>query len=88
MATEQELVTHWIEPHPHKAGLAEVVLAEYYVPIWALIGTLRMVDGDIAEVAEGYDLPREAVEAAVAYYQQHQEVIDDRLTANAGSSVS
>jgi hypothetical protein len=33
-------------------------------------------------VAADYAIPLEAVEAAIAYYRQHTEVIEARLAAN------
>ena len=77
----QELITRWIEPHPRKGGLAEALVRDSSVPGWAIIGQLDGEAGDVAAAA-AYDLPLEAVEAALAYYQQHRGAIDDRLAAN------
>ena len=52
------------------------------VKVWAIIGHLRSVDGDVGRVAKGYDVPEDAVRAAMAYYQQHRTLIDNRLEAN------
>ena len=41
---------------------------------------LRANDNDATRAAADYDIPREAVEAAIAYYRRHQDVIDARLT--------
>ena len=79
----QDLITRWIEPHPWRGDVAEARLKEFGISVWALIGYLRIVDGDPARVAEDYRVPEEAVMAAVAYYQQHQAAIDARLAANA-----
>lgn len=79
----QELITRWIEPHPWKQGVEEARLRESKISVWALIGYLPMVGGDEARVAEDYLIPTEAVEAAVAYYRQHQAEIDARLASNA-----
>ena len=48
------------------------------VEVWALIAYLRAFD--TAQTAADYDLPPEAVEAALAYYERHRPVIDARLT--------
>jgi uncharacterized protein (DUF433 family) len=77
-----ELIAHYITRHPDKPGRAEALVADYWIPVWALIGYLPAVDGDIQQVADDYELPLEAVEAAVAYYECHREVIDDRIEAN------
>ncbi len=79
----QQLITRWIEPHPWKGGVEEAQLKDYKISVWALIGYLRMEDGDIAHVAKAFRIPAEAVEAALAYYRQHQAAIDARLAANA-----
>ena len=41
-----------------------------------------MLRGDVACVAADYALPCEAVKAAIAYYQRHQNLIDARIVAN------
>jgi uncharacterized protein (DUF433 family) len=74
--TGPHLVRKYIEP---AASPADAWISGYGVDIWALIAYLRVVDGDIDQVAKAYDLPREAVEAALAYYSQHEKVIDARL---------
>lgn len=79
----QDLIARWIEPHPWRGDVAEARLKEIGISVWALIGYLRMVDGDPARVAADYRIPEEAVTAAVAYYQQHRAAIDARLAANA-----
>ena len=79
---EQQLIERWIEPHPWKRGVEEARLIDSKVSIWALMGYLRMVGGDVSAVAEGYNVPRDAVEAALAYYCQHRILIDARLAAN------
>ena len=84
VATDQELITRFIEPHPRKRGAGEARLADSKIAVWALIGYCRMVDGDLDRVAADYDLPREAVDAALAYYRAHKAEIDARLAANGG----
>ncbi len=78
----QELIARWIEPHPRKGGLAEALVRDSSVPVWAIIGQLGGEAGDIAAAADAYDLPLEAVEAVLAYYRLHRGAIDDRLAAN------
>jgi uncharacterized protein (DUF433 family) len=74
----QVLIEQWIRPHPHRPGPGEVVLAESHVPVYALIGFLP-VAADLDQVADAYEVPGEAVEAALAYYRQHREAIDARI---------
>ena len=80
----QQLITRWIEPHPWKGGAAEARLKDSKISVWAIVGHLGGDDGDVRQAADDYDIPVEAVEAAVAYYREHRAVIDDRLAANAG----
>ena len=76
---QQALIARWIRPYPHRPGVAEAVVADSYVPVYALIGHLGAVRGQIDQAAEAYDVPREAVEAAYAYYLRHRAVIDARV---------
>ncbi|HEY7061974.1 MAG TPA: DUF433 domain-containing protein [Chloroflexota bacterium] len=71
-----------IENNPHVAGLDEARLIISGVPVWALVGHWRAVGEDILQVARDYDVPEEAVEAALAYYSQHAPLIDARILAN------
>jgi uncharacterized protein (DUF433 family) len=80
---EQELIKRWIEQQPHRPDPAEARLVEFGIPVWALVGYLEAVRNDVAQVADDYEVPCEAVEAALAYYRQHRQVIDARIAANA-----
>lgn len=80
---EGKLVETYIEPNPNRPGVANARLVGYAVPVWALIGYLDAVHGDVAQVAEDYGVPREAVDAALEYYRQNQNAIDARIAANA-----
>jgi hypothetical protein len=51
--------------------------------VWAVIGNLRINQGDIAATAAAYALSLEAVQAALAYYWRHQTIIDGRLAEHA-----
>ena len=51
------------------------------VHVWALIGHLRG-GGGIAQAAEDYRLPEEAVIAAVAFYAKYRPYIDAFLLIN------
>ncbi len=80
--TPRALIEHYIEQNPHRPGLDEARLVGYGVAVWALIGYLTGAAGDRERVAEDYDIPVEAVEAAIAYYESHRVVIDARRAAN------
>jgi uncharacterized protein (DUF433 family) len=77
-----ELIAKYIVSNPYRPGLADAVLAEYGVSVWALVGAIILAGSTADEVAEGYAVPREAVDAALAYYQQHRSVINARIAAN------
>ena len=82
-AKEEDIISKWIERDPYHPGKGDARLKEYGVHVWALVGHLPKGDCDIAEVAQAYDIPLEAAEAAFAYYRRHKAFIDDRLEANA-----
>jgi uncharacterized protein (DUF433 family) len=51
--------------------------------VWAIVSYYRQaVHGDLDRVAHDYDIPREAVEAALAYYRMHRQAIDARILLN------
>ena len=43
----------------------------------------RAVNGDLRRTAADYHVSHEAVEAALAYYEQHKPAIDAHLALNA-----
>lgn len=73
------------EPDPIRPGFGEYRLKDRGVPIWAIIGSLTEDADNVEEVAEAYGLPREAVEAALAFYRRHHAAIDARLAQNVAS---
>lgn len=73
------------EPDPMRPGFGEYRLKDRGVPIWAIIGSLTEDADNVDEVAEAYDLPREAVEAALTFYRRHHAAIDARLAQNIAS---
>ena len=78
------LIAKYIEPHPAKPGRAFARVKEYGVPVWALIGFLTEDFSNADQVARDYAIPREAMNAAIAYYQQNREHIDAWLLINRG----
>ncbi len=77
------LITKYIEPHPSKPGTSNGRLTtDRHLPVWALIGHFDVVEGDVDQVAHDYGVPREAVDAALAYYERHKASIDARLVLN------
>jgi uncharacterized protein (DUF433 family) len=82
--TDDELILEYIELSPHRGGLDEVRIKGRGVRVWALVGHAGGPDvgGDIDIIAAHYDLPRDAVLAARAYYRRHRAVLNNRFLAN------
>jgi uncharacterized protein (DUF433 family) len=76
------LIAEYVEPNPHRAGVAEARLRDSAQPIWALIAYWRAAGEDAQRVADDYRIPLRAVEAAIAYYHRHRAPIDERIAAN------
>ena len=81
-AEASALIDAWIEPDPYRAGEANARIREYGVHVWALIGHLWGMGGDVDQVAQDYDVPVDAVRAARAFYARHSTIIDARIAAN------
>ncbi len=75
------LIERYIEFDPRRPRLDEAQIKEYGIAVWAIIGRLEAAHGNIEEAAD-YDLPPDAVRAALAYYAHHREAIDARRAAN------
>lgn len=80
---ETALIARHIVEDPYRPGAAEVRLAGSGVSVWAIIGYLPAVDGDIERAAHDYDIEPDAVRAAIVWYRRHKSAIDERLAANA-----
>jgi uncharacterized protein (DUF433 family) len=86
--SQEDLIARYIEENPAKPGPADARLIGYGVPVWALIGYLPAVGHRARRVAADYDLPVEAVEAALAFYKRYQAVIEARIAANRVAAAS
>jgi uncharacterized protein (DUF433 family) len=76
------LIARHIGPSPANSGLDEYWLREPGVPVWAIVGASKVEGGNADEVAAAYHLSREQVDAALAYYERHRTLIDNRLAQN------
>jgi uncharacterized protein (DUF433 family) len=76
-----ELITRHVQPNPHKPGPADAILRDSGVSVWILVEAYRASEKDADCVAQTWNLPREAVAAALAYYAQHAAAIDARIAA-------
>ena len=73
------LIERYIEKDPNKPGRSNVRLKDYGVHVWALVGYGPAVNDDLEEIARAYDIPLEAVKAAMLYYERNRGPIDYRL---------
>jgi uncharacterized protein (DUF433 family) len=81
-AERDRLIEQYIEPDPHSSAPYDVRIKEVGVHVWAIIGYLPVVGGDPDQVAAGYHVSRQAVDAAIAYYERNRAIIDARIQAN------
>ena len=82
MANEDELIAAYVALDPNRPSVDRARLIGSLVPVWALVGALPAYDHDLSQVADAYDLPLEAVEAAMAFYRKNRCGIDARLAAH------
>lgn len=80
------LIARYIEPHGAKHGKVNYRLkAEYNgVPVRAIIGAMLHGGATPDEVMRGYEISREAFDAALLYYLRNRAVIDAWLLLNQG----
>jgi uncharacterized protein (DUF433 family) len=78
--TDDELIERYIEFVPGRPGHDRASLRDAGIEVWALIASYQGgAAGDIDEVAKSYDVPVDAVRAALAYYAREKRAIDARL---------
>lgn len=81
-AADEQIIARWIEPNPHTTDPAEALVLPRCVSVWALIQLLQLADNTTACVAEAYELPPEAVQSTVRYYDLHRAAVDARIERN------
>jgi uncharacterized protein (DUF433 family) len=81
---EEQLIQRHVDPDwdRYPGGRADARLRDSGVPVWALVGHLRAIDNDLDRAAADYEIPREALDAALAFYRRHKSLIDARLLLN------
>lgn len=79
---EQALIERYIDPNWDRYGGRADARLNVGVPVWSLVGYLRVFNGDVDQVAAAFEIPREAVEAALAYYRRNKNYIDARFLLN------
>jgi uncharacterized protein (DUF433 family) len=78
---DQDLIERFIELDP-SGGCVDARAIGYAVPVWVLVGYWPANGRDTELVAKDYELPREGVQAALAFFERHTEIIDARIQAN------
>lgn len=77
------LIEREIENDPRRPGPANARLRWSGVPVWAIAGYyLDVANGDVAAVARAYEVPLDAIHAAVKFYERHRGEIDARREEN------
>lgn len=84
-ANDDDLIDAYVDLPPHRPDPGDARLAAYGYPVWIVIDALAASDHDVARVARDYEMPEDAVRAAVAFYHRHREAIDIRARANAAA---
>jgi hypothetical protein len=79
--TDDELIAEHMDPDPW-LSIQDGRLFKYGTAVWVLIAALRANDQDAERVARDYDIPMEAMDAALAYYRRHQAIIDAKILLN------
>jgi uncharacterized protein (DUF433 family) len=79
---QEALLKRYIHLDPAESGVDQARVAPADVPVWVIVAQVEGAGGDVAQVAEDYELPREAVEAALIFYRRNRAAIDARRTEN------
>jgi uncharacterized protein (DUF433 family) len=80
-ACQAALINDHIEFDPSRPGVVGARLVESAIPVWAIIGYLKVAEWSVPAAARAYDVSQDAVRAAVAYYALHPQAIDAKLEA-------
>lgn len=78
-----DLVTRFIEEDWQHPGAAGARLRDSAIAVWVLVAQLPSVNGNVSQLASDYQIPVEAVEAALIYYRRHKQLIDAQIALNA-----
>ena len=79
---QEALLKRYIHFDPTEPGVDQARVAPADMPVWVIVAQLEGADGDVAQVAEDYELPQEAVEAAMIFYRRNRAAIDARRMEN------
>lgn len=76
------MIDQYIEQSPYELGRENARLKGRRLSVVTLVTALLYYGGDLYAVAEEYEIPVEAVRAAIWYYGQNKPVVDARLLLN------
>ena len=76
------MIDKYVEQSPHELGRESARLKEHGISVVALVTALLYHGGDLYAVADAYEIPDEAVRAAIWYYGNNKQVVDARLLLN------
>lgn len=75
----EALIAKYIRQDPNRSGRdrAQTGTEDGTVSVWIVVSYLKAAD--VSEVAHAYDVPEDAIIAAIAYYRRHRDLIDARI---------
>lgn len=76
------LIRKHIELPPDDPVNSEARTREEGIPVWALVGYVEAVEGDLELVVQDYDIPRDRVKAALLFFFLHMDAISARIQEN------
>lgn len=74
-----DLIAQYIEENPHRPGPGDAIIRGVGVSVWIVVEAYRASGRDSERIARAWDIPREAMDAALAYYAKHTAAIDARI---------
>jgi uncharacterized protein (DUF433 family) len=84
--SDDALIAQYVERDPAQPWPGGERIKDLHTPVWALIGYYKLgAHGDIDLVADDYEVPRDAVAAALAFYNSNEHAhraIDAHIDAN------
>lgn len=75
------LIARYIDVNPFGLGPEYARLRDRNISVWFMVANMDALGGDLAEIAEDFEVPVEAALAAVYYYWRHRDLIDARIAA-------
>ncbi|MHB8578062.1 MAG: DUF433 domain-containing protein [Dehalococcoidia bacterium] len=85
MVRSRDQINTFIALDPTHPGAGDARLVRSGISVWAIIGQLKAMKSDkadVIQVARDYDISEDEVLAALAFYLRHAPLIDARLAAN------